>query len=76
MRVMARKKKEKQARPSEEVFNQYALQTNDYDSEFDKELQSVQSLNFDKVQKIDNHCERRPPLHEKMADIICGTFAF
>ena len=62
MRVMARKKKEKQARPSEEVFNQYALQTNDYDSEFDKELQSVQSLNFDKVQKIDNHCERRPPL--------------
>ena len=72
MRVMARKKKEKQARPSEEVFNQYALQTNDYDSEFDL---SVQSLNFDKVQKIDNHCERRPPLHEKMADIICGTFA-
>ena len=74
MRVMAGKKKEKQTRPSEEVFNQYALQTNDYDSEFDKELQSVQSLNFDKVQKIDNHCERRPPLHEKMADIICGTF--
>ena len=40
-----------------------------------KESQSVQSLNFDKVQKIDNQCEMGPSLHEKMADIICSNFA-
>ena len=31
-------------------------------------------MNFDKVQKIDNQCEMAPPLHEKMADIICSNF--
>ena len=40
-----------------------------------KESQSVQSLNFDKVQKIDHQYEMAPPLHEKMADIICSNFA-
>ena len=38
----------------------------------------MQSLNFDKVQKIDNQCEilrPPPPLHEKMADTICSNFA-
>ena len=46
-------KKEK-IRPSEEDFNQYVSQTDGYDSEFERESQSVQSLNFDNVQKIDN----------------------
>ena len=68
--------KRKKIRPSEEVFNQYASQTDGYDSEFERESQSVQSLNFDKVQKIDNQCEMGPPLHEKIADIICSNFAF
>ena len=67
--------KRKKIRPSEEVFNQYASQTDGYDSEFERESQSVQSLNFDKVQKIDNQCEMGPPLHEKIADIICSNFA-
>ena len=35
----------------------------------------MQSLNFDKVQKIDNQCEMVPSFHEKMADIICSNFA-
>ena len=41
----------------------------------------MQSLNFDKVQKIDNPCEMTsPPPHlplfnEKMADIIWSNFA-
>ena len=48
-------------RQSEEVFNQYSSQTEGYDSEFERELQSVQSLNFDKVQKIHNHCEMHIP---------------
>ena len=51
----------KMIKPSEEVFNQYASQTDGYDSEFERKLQSVQSLNFDKVQKIDNQCEMPPP---------------
>ena len=67
--------KRKKIRPSEEVFNQYASQTDGYDSEFERESQSVQSLNFDKVQKVDNQCEMGPALHEKIADIICSNFA-
>ena len=67
--------KSKKIRPSEEVFNQYASQTDGYDSEFERVSQSVQSLNFDKVQKIDNQCEMVPPLHEKIAEIICSNFA-
>ena len=66
--------KRKKIRPNEEVFNQYASQTDGYDSEFERESQSMQSMNFDKVQKIDNQCEMAPPLHEKMADIICSNF--
>ena len=65
--------KRKKIRPSEEVFNQYTSQTDGYDSEFERESQSVQSMNFDKVQKIDNQCEMAPPLHEKMADITCSN---
>ena len=38
--------KRKQIRPSEDVFNQYASQTDGYDSEFEREPQSVQSLNL------------------------------
>ena len=38
--------KRKQIRPSEDVFNQYASQTDGYDSEFERESQSVQSLNL------------------------------
>ena len=49
--------KRKMIRPSEEVFRQYASQTDDYDSESERESQSVQSLNFDKVKKIDSQCE-------------------
>ena len=45
--------KRKKKRPSEKVFNQYASKTDCYDSEFERESQSVQSLNFDKFQKID-----------------------
>ena len=52
-----KQEKRKKVRPSEDVFNQYAPQTDGYDSEFERESQSVQSLNFDKVQKIDNQCE-------------------
>ena len=48
-------------RQSEEVFNQYSSLTEGYDSGFERELQSVQSLNFDKVQKIHNHCEMHIP---------------
>ena len=66
--------KRKKITPSEEVFNQYASQTDGYDSEFERESQSMQSMNFDKVQKIDNQCEMAPPLHEKMADIFCSNF--
>ena len=68
------KEKRKKTRLSEKVFNQYASQTDGYDSEFERESQSMQSLNFDKVQKIDNHCEMGPPLHEKIADIISSNF--
>ena len=39
-------KKRKKIRSSEEVFNQYASQTDGYDSEFEREPQSVQSLNL------------------------------
>ena len=67
--------KRKKIKPSKEVFNQYASQTDGYDSEFERESQSLQNLNFDKVQKIDHQCEMGPPLHEKIADIICGNFA-
>ena len=35
----------------------------------------MQSLNFDKVQKIHDQCEMGPSLHEKMADIISSNFA-
>ena len=51
--------KRKKIRPSEEVFNQYASQTDGYDSEFERESQSVQSLNFDKVKK--NQCKMPTP---------------
>ena len=34
--------KRKKIRPSEEVFNQYASQTDGYDSEFQRESESVQ----------------------------------
>ena len=34
--------KRKKIRPSEEVFNQYASQTDGYDSEFERESESVQ----------------------------------
>ena len=71
--------KRKKIRPSEEVFSQYSSQTDDYDSECERESQSVQSLNFDKVLKIDINVKSNPhsgvPLHEKMADIICSNFA-
>ena len=66
--------KRRKIRPSEEVFNQYASQTDGYDSEFKIKSQRVQSLNFDKVQKIGNQCKMGPPLHEKIADIICSNF--
>ena len=66
--------KKKKIRSSKEVFNQYASQTDGYDSKFERESQSVQSLNFDKVKKIDNQCELTPPLHEKMIGIICSNF--
>ena len=39
--------KRKKIRPSEEVFNQYASQTDGYNSEIERESQSVQSLNFE-----------------------------
>ena len=71
--------KRKKIRPSEVVFSQYSSQTDDYDSECERESQSVQSLNFDKVLKIDINVKSNPhsgvPLHEKMADIICSNFA-
>ena len=35
----------------------------------------MQSLNFFKIQKIDNQCEIGPPLHGKMACITCSNFA-
>ena len=44
----------KKIKPNEEVFNQYTSQTDSYNSVFERKSQSVQSLNFDKVQKIDN----------------------
>ena len=49
-------------RPSKEVFNQYVSQADGYDSEFERESHSVQGLNFDKIQKIDNQCEIRGTL--------------
>ena len=52
----------KKIRPNKEVFNQYTSQTDGYDSEFEKESQSMQSMNFDKVQKIDDQCEMPPPI--------------
>ena len=54
------KKKEKKIRPSEDVSNQYTSQTDSYNSEFERETQSVQRLNFDKVQKINNQSEMAP----------------
>ena len=60
-------KKRKKIRPSEEVFSQYSSQTDDYDSECERESQSVQSLNFDKVLKIDNQCEIKPPFRGALA---------
>ena len=60
----------KRIRSRKEVFNQYASQTDGFGSEFDKESQSVQSLNFGKIKKVDNQCQIGPPLHGKMADII------
>ena len=44
----------KKIRQSEKVFSQYASQTDGYDSKFEKEPQSVQSLQFHEVQKINN----------------------
>ena len=44
-------------RLSEEVFNQYTHKQMAMKQEFGRESQSVQSFNFDKVQKIDNQCE-------------------
>ena len=41
----------------------------DYDSV------SVQSMNFDRVQKFENQCEMDPTFHAKMAEIICSNFA-
>ena len=35
----------------------------------------MQSLNFFKIQKIDNQCEIGSPLHGKMACITCSNFA-
>ena len=70
--------KTKKIRPSEDIFNQYASQIDGYDSEFARESQSVQSLDFGNVKKVDNQCEIPPsphPLHEKMADTICSNFA-
>ena len=40
--------KRKKIRPNKEVFNQYASKTDGYDSEFERESQSMQSMNFDK----------------------------
>ena len=65
--------KRKKIRPNEEVFNQYASQTDSYDSEFEKESQSMQSTNFDKVKKIDNQCEMALPLYEKMAEFTLSA---
>ena len=39
--------KRKKIRPSEDLFNQYASQTDGYNSEIERESQSVQSLNFE-----------------------------
>ena len=50
----------KNIRPSAEIFNQYVSLTDGYDSEFERESQSVQSLNFDNVKKIDNHWRWAP----------------
>ena len=58
-----------QIRPSEEVFNQYASQTDAYDLEFERESQNVQSLNFDKIQKIDNELEM-PPLYSLSVPLV------
>ena len=58
-----------QIRPSEEVFNQYASQTDVYDLEFERESQNVQSLNFDKIQKIDNELEM-PPLYSLSVPLV------
>ena len=52
--------KRKKIRQCVEAFNQYASQTDGYDSEFERKSLSVQSLNFDKIKKIDNQCEMGP----------------
>ena len=57
-------KKMEDIRPSKEVFNQYVSQADGHDSEFERELHSVQGLNFDKVQKIHNQCEIRGTLFQ------------
>ena len=57
--------KQKKIRPSEEVFYQYASQTNGYDSEFERESQSVQSLNFDIRFKILTIIVKWTPLFTK-----------
>ena len=44
----------KRIRSSKEVFNQYASRTDGFGSEFNKESQSVQRLNFGKIKKVDN----------------------
>ena len=41
----------------------------DYDSV------SVESTNFDKVQKFENQCGMGPTFHAKIAEIICSNFA-
>ena len=65
--------KRKKIRPSEEVFNQYASQRDGYDSEFERESQSVQSLNFGKVQKIDNQYEIGPLCMKKWRTLFAVT---
>ena len=56
--------KRRKITPSEKVFNQYASQTDGYDSEFERESQSVQSLSFVKIQNIDN-VKWSPPVYMK-----------
>ena len=72
-----RSEKRKQIRPSEEIFNQYATQTDGYDSEFEREPQSVQSLNFGKVKKIENQCGKGDvklaTLQKSLVKVVAGA---
>ena len=72
-----RSEKRKQIRPSEEIFNQYATQTDGYDSEFERAPQSVQSLNFDKVKKIENQCGKGDvklaTLQKSLVKVVAGA---